>query len=402
MSNTLIARKLLGTLALVSIPSLFAFADARTGADALKQISNPKFKIIDGHSPLSFQAFTARDLVSGAPMTVTSVSLPDGRIVPVNDYLAELNAAEFELNRYGFTLRQSEDQLGTVAKAESSLPVLKKSLPQPGIDQANARWGFDVDHELASIKASGYVNERNPSTHTNGVVFDRTTVHQAGGSFMDRDAPAIAQVIQRIVRVSDGSEQKETQIYINGRQIFRRGNVDTTEARIWTTAFDIPLKEITLPIGPASVEAKLGIRGQVNLDLELNPSNTGSAAPQFSLNFKPQIVADGYVATSTSPTNIGDAGIEGAITLTNDTLNVNGLAALRRNLRVEMKEITVDNIFEGFAGRVYGYANVALPGRGNAGGQTKRFEKEFYAWNGVKAETRLYQYKAPTPQPVRD
>ncbi|MEY4065491.1 MAG: hypothetical protein RIR26_1699, partial [Pseudomonadota bacterium] len=185
-------------------------------------------------------------------------------------------------------------------------------------------------------------------------------------------------------------------IYVDGRQVFRRGRVDSNEARIWKNAFDVPVKSITIPIGPGAVEAKLGVRGAVEIDLELNPVATDAPEPQFALEFKPHVTADGYVSGATTPTNVGDAGIEGAITLADNTLNIKGTAALARAFKLEVKTLTVDNIFAGFDGRIFAYANVNAPGNGSGRFQKKRFEKEFYSWNGVKVEQRLYEYKTPS------
>jgi hypothetical protein len=232
------------------------------------------------------------------------------------------------------------------------------------------------------------------------LTLDRTTTHSISGRFLSEQHSSIAQVVQRVVRRSDGNEQKETQVFVNGKQLFRRGRIEDTEARIWTSAFDVPVKKITVPVGPGTVEGTIGVRGNINLDLELNPSRSNSPEAQFVLNFKPQMLADGYVSAQTAPTNVGDAGIEGAITLAKDTLEINGVAGLARSLKLDVKEITVDNLFEGFAGRLFAYANVTVPGKkANDDKNKKRFEKEFYAWSGVKVQQRIYEYKAPTPQP---
>lgn len=366
---------------------------------AQNHLNNIKLKAPAQAKYLPYKQFTQRDVVTSAPMSGSAVELFDGRIVPLNQYLLELNGIERELNSYGVTLRSQSDDLGVVAYSQAAKPVFKNNLPENSSPESEARWSHQISHELASVNSTGQITQRELSSDDAGVELDRTTSHVVSGRFLNAESPSIAQIVQRAVRMNDGTERKETQIYVNGKQVFRRGRIDEQEGRIWSTAFDVPFKSITVPVGPATLEAKIGVRGSVNLDLELNPGRSNAAAPEYSMAFKPHILADGYVTTMTSPTNVGDAGLEGAITLTKNTLDVNGVAALTRGFKIEVKEITVDNLFEGFNGRIFGYANVTIPGKKASDGNKKRFEKEFYSWNGVKVEQRIYEYKAPVPQP---
>lgn len=363
------------------------------------QLNNVKFKATVQSQHLPYTQFTQRDAVTSAPMSGSAIELFDGRVVPLNQYLLELNGIEQELNSYGVTLRSQSNDLGVVAYSAAPKPVFQNNLPEKNSPDGEARWSHQISHELASVKSAGQITQRERSSSEAEVELDQTTSHMVSGRFLSAESPSIAQIVQRAVRMKDGTEQKETQIYVNGKQIFRRGRIDEREGRVWSTAFDVPFKSITVPIGPATLEAKVGVRGSVTLDLELNPGSSNSAAPEYSMGFKPHILADGYVTTKTSPTNVGDAGLEGAITLAKNTLNINGVAALTRGFKIEVKELIVDNLFEGFNGRLFGYANVTIPGKKASDGNKKRFEKEFYSWNGVKVEQRIYEYKAPVLQP---
>jgi hypothetical protein len=362
-------------------------------------LDNIKLKASPQSIQLPYKQFTHRDVVTAAPMSGSAIELFDGRIVPLNQYLLELNGIERELNSFGMTLRSQNDNLGIVAYSATPQPVLINNLPEKNSSNHETRWSHQISHELASVNSAGQITQRERSSSDTEIEFDRTTSHSVSGRFLSAQSPSIAQIVQRVVHMNDGTEQKETQIYVNGKQVFRRGRIDEQEGRIWSTAFDVPFKSITVPVGPATLEAKIGVRGSVNLDLELNPGRSNAAAPEYSMAFKPHVLADGYVTTKTSPTNVGDAGLEGAITLTKNTLDINGVAALTRGFKIEVKEITVDNLFEGFNGRIFGYANVTIPGKKGSDGNKKRFEKEFYSWNGVKVEQRIYEYKAPVPQP---
>ncbi|MBM3381204.1 MAG: hypothetical protein FJY29_02060 [Betaproteobacteria bacterium] len=372
--------------------SALALTSHHASADSLSQI---KLKPNETAQRVMFKAFTRQDVLTDAPMSTTGVELHDGRVVPLSEYLNALNKTERELNAFGATLRTNADDLGTVAVSAAARPTFTNSMPVQSDSPENTRWSHEVTHDLAHVRSSGNITQREIPSGP-----DRTTMHSVSGRLLDAQAPSLASVVQRVVRLEDGSEQRETQIYVNGKQVFRRGRIDDQEARIWNTAFDVPLKNITIPVGPGSIDAKVGIRGTVNLDLELAPTPSNSAAPQFSLNFKPQILADGYLSAASSPTSVGDAGIEGAITLAKNTLDVKGAAALARGFKIEVKEVTVDNLFEGFNGRIFGYANVTIPGKKDSTPNKKKFEKEFYSWNGVKVEQRLYEYKSPAPQPL--
>lgn len=359
-----------------------------------------KFSHTENSKKIKFYPFTAKDLLTNAPMSTSSIELFDGRTVPMNHYLTELNQIEKELASLGYTLRSELNDLGVVASATNEKPQFHMQATPPASNQNDARWSHELYHDIASISARGQVTQRNADTPDFSDMPVRTTSHAISGRFLNAQSSSIAQVIQRVVLNENGLEQKETQVYINGKQLFRRGRVDDTEARIWTTAFDIPLKDITVPVGPGSVQAKIGIRGNVHLDLELNPSRSANPRPQFNLNFKPQILADGYISTATTPTNVGEAGVQGAITLAKNTLEVNGEAALVRGMKVEVKQATVDNTFEGFNGRIVAYANITVPGKKADGSNKKRFEKELYSWEGIKVAQRIFEYKAPIPQPT--
>lgn len=374
-----------------------AIYSSDASADTLSQI---KLKPSAAAGRVLFKPFTRYDVLTNAPMSSAEVELDDGRIVALDDYLNELNQTERELNSFGATLRTSQQDLGTIAVSAADQPTFHNSLPTREDSPENTRWSHELTHDLAHIRSSGHIFQRELSSESTGKKnSERTTTHSMSGRLLDSQLPSLASVVQRVVRLDDGSEQKETQIFVNGKQVFRRGRIDDQEARIWNTAFDVPFKNITIPVGPGSIEAKVGVRGTVNLDLELSPTPSNSAAPQFSLNFKPQILADGYLSAASSPTSVGDAGVEGAITLAKNTLDINGAAGLVRGFKIEVKEVTVDNLFEGFNGRIFGYANVTLPGKKDAAPNKKKFEKEFYSWKGVKVEQRLFEYKAPAPQP---
>ncbi len=350
-----------------------------------------------GTEPVRYVPFTMRDVLNGAPSTGTGIVLDDGRVVEPSQYLRELNAVERELAGYGSTLRSTESNLGTVARANYAQPRLTSSVPaNQQSSSTDSDWSHEINHELASVKSSGQVIQTQ-GENTDG--FERITTHKVAGRFLDAQSPAIAQFIQRIVKDESGEEFRETMVYINGRQVFRRGRSDAQEARIWKTAFDVPLKNITVPVGPGSIDAKLGIRGGVNLDLDMTPSKGTGIAPQISLDFKPQVIADGYVSAMTTPTNIGEAGFEGAITLADNTLKILGTATLSLSKFVDLKQATVDNIFAGFSGKIVGYANVKMPSKKADDSGKKKFEKEFYKWDGIRIEQRLYEYKAPEPQP---
>lgn len=386
-----------GVIALGVLTAPCAFANQNF--NALQMLNLP----MKGGSATRYLPFAMRDVVSGAPSSGAMVALSDGRMVNAYTYLRELNALERELSTYGATLRSADFDLGTVARAQLPQPKLTSVHPDKNDgNQSSAGWSHELSHSLAAAKAYGYMTQTQ-SSDSLGQKSERTTTHTLQGRFLDANAPSIAQFVQRIVRDENGQEQKETQVYINGRQVFRRGRADSQEARIWKTAFDVPLKSVTIPVGPGSVDAKIGIRGGVNLDLEMNPSRGGNGLNQISLDFRPQILADAYVSGATTPTNVGDAGIEGAITLADDTLKIVGTAALSRAKFIDLRQIVIDNTFAGFNGRIAGYANVKLPTRNSGSSDTKRFEKEFYKWDGIKVETRLYEYdadqKQPQPQP---
>lgn len=395
-SNTLSLGFGLLSLAVWASPAASASERFPRQADTVAGLSSVKF---EGGRAKVFVPFTWRDVVSGAPSTSAVVYLNDGRVVNAYDYLRELNALGRELAGYGVSLRSDESDLGVVARAQIPQPQFRSELPDSQQQQSNdSGWSHELTHAFAHVRATGRITQKTNDTNEY-VSFERTTTHSVEGRFMSADQPSIAQFMQRVVRNELGEEQRETQIYINGRQVFRRGRADPQEARIWKTAFDVPLKSITVPVGPGSIDAKLGIRGGVNLDLNMSPVTGSNNGPQIALDFKPQVLADGYVSGATSPTNVGDAGFEGAITLTDNTLKIVGTAALSRAKLVDLKEVTVDNTFAGFNGRLVGFVNVKTPKRNSDGKDTKRFEKEFYKWDGIKVEKRLYEYKAPQPQP---
>jgi hypothetical protein len=390
--------KALRTSAALSITAGFTGV-AIASPEKAEGFFNPQnLKVSSQGERLRYVAFTKQDALSQAPMSSEGVVLPDGRVVSVDAYVAELNAMERELSAAGTTLRSSEAALGTIATSRAGAPHFQKNLQAQSENPNSALWSHQLSHELASISSSGSITQNTSFSAGDARALERTTQHSLSGRYLDTQHPSLAQVVQRVVRNKNGDDQKEILIYVNGRQVFRRGRADSNEARVWKNAFDVPLKSITIPVGPGSVEAKLGIRGTVELDLELNPVASDKPEPQFALEFKPHVTADGYVLGATTPTNVGDAGIEGAITLADNTLNVKGSAALARAFKLEVKALTVDNIFAGFDGRIVAYANVNAPGNGSSKFSKKRFEKEFYAWDGVKVEQRLYEYKAPSPQ----
>lgn len=384
-----------GLLAIIAAPALTVHAD--TSFPSSRSAANVFDLPLKGAPALRYTPYTMRDLASGGLATGTAVTLDDGRIVDAFSYLRELNIIEHELSGYGATLRGNDSDLGTVARAQTLPPKLSTSLPtaqqQSSTDSA---WSHELRHQLAAIKSAGRIIQKS-QTSENNWSFERTTTHSLEGRFLDASSPSIGHFIHRVVRNDLGEERGEIQVYINGRQVFRHGRADSQEARVWKTAFDVPLKNITIPVGPGSLDAKIGIRGGVNLDLDLSPVNGSKSAPQMALDFKPQILADGYLSAATTPTNVGEAGLEGAITLADNTLKIVGTAALSRTKFVDVKQLTVDNIFAGFNGRIYGFVDVKVPGRNAADPNKKHFEKEFYKWDGIKVENRLYEYKAPQP-----
>lgn len=356
------------------------------------------FKSASDLRPLRHIRFTARDLTTGAPQSMQGVELADGRVVAADSYLAELNRIERELNSYGKTLRSSESNFGIVAVSTAAQPRLFSARSNPHNPNANRSWTHIINHEHAMISSTGSVTQRSQGNGSEQI--ERNTTHTVSGRFLNSAPTSIAQVTQRVVTADDGHERKELAVFINGVQVFRRGRADQHEARLWETSFDIPVKQVTLPVGPGSIDAKIGVRGQVNLDMELAPDkNSRGLIPDLALNFKPQIEADGYMSAATTPTNVGDAGIEGAIRLCKNTLDVNGTAALTRGFKMQINKLTIDNSFEGFDGKVVGYTNVAIPGKKRDENSNKRFEKEFYSWKGIKVEQRLYEYDSQKPQP---
>jgi hypothetical protein len=385
-------------MTLTTLPSLQGVAGplGSTTAD-FSILAQLQFK--GTNSAHQYIPFSFKDVLTGAPTSGTFIDLGDGRQVNAYTYLRELNAAERKLNAWGASLRNDQSELGTVARVQLPSPKLSSVLPtRQQQDSNDSSWSHELKHTLALAKSSGRVTQKSTVIGSE-ITLDRTTTQSVEGRFLDAKSPSIAQFVQRVVRSESGEEQRETQVYINGRQVFRRGRVDSQEVRVWKTAFDVPVKSVTIPVGPGSVDAKLGIRGGVNLDLELNPTTGPNATPQIALDFKPQIIADGYISGATTPTNIGEAGIEGAITLADNTLKVNGTAAVSLAKGIDLRQLTVDNVFAGFNGRVYGYASIKMPGRNADGKDNKRFEKEFYKWDGIKVENRIYEYKAPEPQP---
>jgi len=353
------------------------------------------FKSPDSSRPLRFRKFTAWDIAARAP---SGIVLHDGRIVAADSYLDELNTVERELNSFGRTLRTEQSDLGIVAISTAREPQFfsQKSIePSP---QKNSSWYHILNHEHATLSSSGSIIQRSAAPEAEE--FERTTTHSVSGRFLRSPVNRVARVTQRVVKSVGGSEKRETAVYINGVQVFRRGDIDQAEAKVWETAFDIPVREVTVPIGPGSIDAKIGLRGKVQIDLGLNPDRSSRGLiPNLVLNFKPLIEADGYVSAATTPTNVGDAGIEGAIQLCKNTLDIQGTAKMNRSFKVEFKKLTVDNLFEGFSGKIKGYTNVTLPGKKNDDSAKKRFEKEFYSWEGVKIAQRLYEYDADAPSP---
>lgn len=357
-----------------------------------------KFKSADERLPIKHRKFTAWDLITRAPRTTFGVELPDGRIVAADSYLRELNSIERELNSYGHTLRSNQTDLGLVAVSAAAEPRFYSQKANTPNSQNNSTWHHILNHEYATISSSGSVIHQSRSEESDS--FERMTTHTVAGRLFKSPTGQIAQVTQRVVKSAQGEERKESAVFINGVQVFRSGRTDHQEARVWETAFDVPLREVTVPIGPGSIEAKLGIRGRVILDMGLGADRSPSRlVPDIALNFKPQVIADGYVSAATTPTNVGDAGIEGALQLCKNTLDINGTAQLNRKFKIDLKKLTVDNTFEGFTGKIYGYTNVKLPGSKNDDSSHRRFEKEFYSWGGVKFEQRLYEYEAEAPNP---
>jgi hypothetical protein len=389
----------LGLASLVAtIPSL-AGANPQSGMlGGATTLSKVPFK---GQDPIRFVPFSFREITGQTPNAGATIVLDDGRVVNAYAYLRALNSTERELASFGTSLRSPDSDLGTVAR--SSLKSPRFSFQQTSIMPANAtphpQWLHEINHDFASVKSQGQVVQSQSTTEGSNT-YSRTTTHTVSGRLFDAHSPSIAQFVQSVGRDAAGEEFRETQVYINGRQIFRHGRSDNQEARIWKTAFDVPLKSITVPVGPGSIDAKLGIRGGVNLDLDIAPSAGNRANPQISLNFKPQVVVDGYVTAMTTPTNIGDAGFEGAINLADNTLKINGTAAISFPKFVDLKEATIDNVFAGFSGKIVGFANIKMPSKNSDGSDKKKFEKEFYKWDGIKVEQRLYEYKAPEPQPT--
>lgn len=388
----------MGLVSLLMIGQNVAKANPQSGLSrAASPFANIPFK---GEQPIRYIPFSFRDVTSQTPNAGAVISLDNGRLVNAYTYLRELNSTERELASFGASLRSPEPDLGTIARSTLRAPRFSTELPaSSAAAAANTKWNHEISHDFAAVKSTGQIVQATSDTD-GGNAFSRTTTHIVSGRLFDAQSPSIAQFIQRVGHDAAGEEFRETQVFIHGRQIFRHGRSDSQEARIWKTAFDVPLKSITLPVGPGSIEAKLGIRGGVNLDLDLAPAAGNRAAPQLSLNFKPQVVVDGYASAMTTPTNIGDAGFEGAINLADNTLKINGTAALKFPKFVDLKEATIDNIFAGFSGRIVGFANVKMPSKNADGSDKKKFEKEFYKWDGIKVEQRLYEYKAPEPQPT--
>ncbi|MEY2988855.1 MAG: hypothetical protein RJB13_2376 [Pseudomonadota bacterium] len=382
-------RKLIATLTLIT-PALEVLP-----AMAQSFPQNFDFKSPDARRPLRFRKFTAWDLAKSGP---SGIVLHDGRIVAADSYLNELNSIERELNSLGRTLRTEQTDLGVVAVSAAREPRLFSQRTMEPSPQKNSSWHHLLSHEHAMLSSSGSIVQKEGAQEAE--VFERTTTHSVSGRFLHSPVNRIAQVTQRVVKQAGSSEKRETAVYINGVQVFRRGDLDRAEAKIWETSFDIPVREVTIPIGPGTIDAKIGLRGKVQLDLDLSPDRSARGlVPDLALNFKPLVEADGYISAATSPTNVGDAGIEGAIQLCKNTLDINGTAKLNRGFKVEFKKLTVDNLFEGFSGKIKGYTNVTLPGKKDDDKSKKRFEKEFYSWDGVKIAQRLYEYDADTPTP---
>lgn len=388
-----------GLVFLIATNSLQAEANPqsmpRPGSKALDKI---QFK---GRDSIRYVPFSFREITSQAPNAGATIILDDGRAVNAYTYLKELNFIERDLASYGQTLRTGDSDLGTVARSTLRAPQFSTQNPQPsnGLPATDTQWSHEINHDFASVKSAGRVIQTKTAGGTDSS-FARTTTHAVSGRLFDAQSPSIAQFVQSVGRDASGEEFRETQVYINGRQIFRHGRGDAQEARVWKTAFDVPLKSITIPVGPGSIEAKVGIRGGVNLDLDLGPASGNRTSPQLSLNFKPQVIVDGYATAMTTPTNIGEAGFEGAINLTDNTLKIAGTAAISFPKFVDLKEATIDNVFAGFSGKLVGFAKIKMPSKNDDGSDGKKFEKEFYKWDGIKVEQRLYEYKAPEPQPA--
>lgn len=353
------------------------------------------FKSADSSRPIRHRKFTSWDITTQAP---AGIVLPDGRIVAADNYLFELNQVERELNAFGRTLRTDATDLGIVAVSAAREPRLFSQNKNERSPLKNSSWSHFLSHEHATLVSSGSIIQK--LSDQENEAFERSTTHSVSGRVLQSPVSRVAQITQRVVKSSEGSEKRETTVYINGVQVFRRGGHDLREAKIWETSFDIPVREVTIPVGPGSIDAKIGLRGKVQLDLDLSPDRSSRGlVPDLVLNFKPFIEADGYVSAATTPTSVGDAGIQGAIQLCKNTLDINGTAKMNRSFKIEFKKLTVDNLFEGFSGKITGYTNVMLPGKKTDDKNKKRFEKEFYSWNGVKIAQRLYEYDAETPKP---
>ena len=115
---------------------------------------------------------------------------------------------------------------------------------------------------------------------------------------------------------------------------------------------------------------------------------------------EPSLDATGIV-TGGVDASIGRAGVGGDIQLVNDKLTVSGSIALAPGTGIFLEYISIDNVIDALAGRLYAYAEILVPTakRGIFAQLFKqtRWEKELYAWKGYHAEGNIYRYE-PKPK----
>ncbi len=291
---------------------------------------------------------------------------------------------------------------GTVAVPLDKRPMQPGLLPTTINRDEDKRWEFG---ERSSFQA--YLDVRLKSSGTFyssslGLLAPGNTCHlhakgTAGGAILNHDFEIVKALADFEVPPNDADITAKATIDILGKTTTL---IDERVKQAWSmedeykssAQVEVPF---TVPIGPIAIKGAVGVNGNAGVRYNVSLSRNG-----FSGTVSPFVEVNGYGEAGVDIL-IAGGGIGANITVAKAEVDLSATALLAWK---SGKLHLTDDFSLGYDvrfldGRIYAYAYVMVPRFGMPPWKEKRFEHDFFSWNGYKMSGTLFNVTKDTVIP---
>jgi len=196
---------------------------------------------------------------------------------------------------------------------------------------------------------------------------------------------------------NDGDLTASVQVDVIGITVY---DLDETQKVSWSREKDYH-KDLNVnvpfivPLGPINVKGEVGIKGSagVKYDVLLNRAGvSGSVTPYVKVTGYGEAGVDILIA---------GAGVGASLTVceADVTMSASALVAWNGPKLSLIDEFDIDYDVTFLSGRVYCFAYVMVPRFGLPPWKEKRFEHDFFSWDGYKKSGNIIHFQNSTPLP---